>query len=98
MKRTWTISLVIDGWAGLRTALALSAGQADPAGPAKIQFNRDIRPILSENCLACHGPDPAARKAGIASTSKTGFSANAKRAASPSSKATPRPASSTSGS
>lgn len=28
----------------------------------KTQYNRDIRPILAENCFACHGPDSAARK------------------------------------
>jgi mono/diheme cytochrome c family protein len=27
-----------------------------------IEYNRDIRPILAENCFACHGPDSAARK------------------------------------
>lgn len=27
-----------------------------------LQFNRDIRAILAENCFACHGPDSAARK------------------------------------
>src|SRR5436853_3737675 len=29
----------------------------------RIEYNRDIRPILMENCFACHGPDSAARKA-----------------------------------
>ena len=27
-----------------------------------INFSRQIRPILSENCIACHGPDEKARK------------------------------------
>ncbi len=35
------------------------------AQESAIEFNRDIRPILSENCLACHGPDRAARKADL---------------------------------
>lgn len=29
--------------------------------PQQIQFNRDIRPILSENCFTCHGPDKTHR-------------------------------------
>jgi hypothetical protein len=35
------------------------------ASSDKIEFNRDIRPILSENCFACHGADSAARKASL---------------------------------
>ncbi|MDX1952308.1 MAG: DUF1549 domain-containing protein, partial [Verrucomicrobiota bacterium] len=36
------------------------------AAPSKkIDYNRDIRPILAENCFSCHGPDSASRKAGL---------------------------------
>ena len=31
----------------------------------KPSFNRDVRPILAENCFACHGPDSASRKADL---------------------------------
>ena len=34
---------------------------ADP-NSRPIEFNRDIRPILSDNCYACHGPDKNQRK------------------------------------
>src|ERR1700730_16103509 len=47
------------------TALLLAlAWPAIPAHAAdKIVFNRDIRPILTDNCLQCHGPDKGKRKA-----------------------------------
>jgi hypothetical protein len=30
-----------------------------------IEFNRDVRPILSDKCFTCHGPDPRARKTAV---------------------------------
>jgi hypothetical protein len=39
-----------------RVELGSAEVKADP-----IRFNRDIRPILAENCLLCHGQDPGAR-------------------------------------
>ena len=35
---------------------------AAPAAEPVIDFNRDVRPILSNNCYACHGPDEKVRK------------------------------------
>ncbi len=42
-----------------------SKGLITPPKSSGIEYNRDIRPILAENCFACHGPDSAARKADL---------------------------------
>jgi hypothetical protein len=36
---------------------------ASAASAAPVDFSRDVRPIISEKCFACHGPDEASRKA-----------------------------------
>jgi hypothetical protein len=38
---------------------------AEPPVPSKIEFNRDVRPILSDNCFYCHGPDKNHREADL---------------------------------
>lgn len=53
--RVWAVSLsVLFGWQ-MATAAELST----------IDFTREIRPILSNHCWSCHGPDAVARKAGL---------------------------------
>jgi hypothetical protein len=50
---------------GTLCACVVSAGSPSRAQAAPpVDFNRDIKPILSNNCFKCHGPDAAARKGG----------------------------------
>ena len=51
-----------------RSALAV-----DPPSSGKIDYTRDIRPILSENCYHCHGPDEKSRKAKLRLDTKDGL-------------------------
>src|SRR5262245_61928172 len=49
-------------------SIAVAAPWPCPAASSSgtpIDFDRDIRPILSDNCYACHGPDKDKRKAGL---------------------------------
>src|SRR5438552_5374124 len=57
MKRITRISLVL-------SSLCLGVSVLSPAvgAASKLEFNRDIRPILSDNCFSCHGPDKNKRK------------------------------------
>ena len=52
------------------------AGHATADGPPvadRVDFTRDVLPILSENCFACHGPDEAARKGKVRFDTREGL-------------------------
>ena len=49
----------------LLTAQLLVSLSGMATEPAPLSFNKDIRPILSDRCFACHGPDGEKRKAGL---------------------------------
>ena len=51
-------------WAAmLLSATAGDAAAEDAASNDIVSFNRDVRPLLSDRCFACHGPHAAKREA-----------------------------------
>src|SRR5947208_4859901 len=70
MRTAMTRTMVLAG-AAVLLAVALVSGTDVPAesaaapGVRKVQYAREILPVLSANCFVCHGPDEKMRKAGL---------------------------------
>ena len=66
-------SRLVLAWASARWSVACSPRRAlsrppspvHPRRSAKVDFNREVRPILAKNCFACHGQDEAKRAKGL---------------------------------
>ena len=62
LAQSWIFWLAACGLLPLGGALR---AQSEGPLPESVEFNRDIRPILSDVCYHCHGPDQAKRKADL---------------------------------
>jgi hypothetical protein len=60
------LNLMPDGRTAVAAFIAVSAMWIAPsafaASPAKVDFNYHVKPLLSDRCFACHGPDEKGRK------------------------------------
>src|SRR4051794_3938507 len=56
MRSTATFAHSLSGLLCVLCASVVHSGE-------RVEYNRDVRPILSENCFHCHGPDKNQRKA-----------------------------------
>ena len=60
-----------------RSLLCLCLAAAGVAAP-RVNFDRDVRPILSDHCFTCHGPDEKQRMAGLRLDTQEGVETVAK--------------------
>ena len=65
MHRLLLLSLPILLLCGCGNELPPAVEQAYAELPLRIDFNQHVRPILSDRCYSCHGPDAAARQADL---------------------------------
>jgi hypothetical protein len=64
LRERWVVLVLVGAGAGWTICSAsLRADAAKPDG--KVEYDRDIRPILSNNCFKCHGPDARERQVGL---------------------------------
>ncbi len=57
----------------LATIAGLALGQANGTTPKEVRFGVDVRPLLSNYCVQCHGPDEAHRKAKLRLDTREGL-------------------------
>ena len=74
LLRVWTTGWTVWMMAGATIAF----GQAPSTPRGTIRFSREILPLLSDSCFACHGPDEKGRKGGLRLDTLTGARSSGK--------------------
>jgi len=65
MKKTISIGIIVICISGLIVGITFFSKNKKESSEERISYNRDIRPILSDKCFTCHGPDANKRKVGL---------------------------------
>ena len=63
----------LGAWLIIAFAIVVADSGLVSAGPADVDFNRDIRPILADTCYQCHGPDHNKLKADLRLDTREGL-------------------------
>src|SRR6187455_2972051 len=69
--RFWLLAVLVCATLGHLTAAP--ADQAGPANSRPVDFSYQIRPLLSDRCFRCHGPDAGKRKAKLRLDTREGM-------------------------
>lgn len=65
MKKYISVAVIVLVVVGLICGVAYMANGKKGMGSKEVSYNKDIRPILSDKCFSCHGPDANKVKAGL---------------------------------
>jgi len=65
MKKTWWVLLLVVLIVAAASIFIYGKNKPKEKLPAKVDFNNHIRPILSDRCFKCHGPDVKQRKGNL---------------------------------